>query len=589
MGLTPNRWFRAERHRGEIDQLFDLYWGGKERRITNLTLKIMGVNVIAVVVLILGVVYLSQYHKTLVEAGLERFEAEVIAVTAAITNGAFADAGTDLDFSSEDIIARISSQLSVTLGRRILIFDDKGQIVFDSDLYNERHKVVPVLETIRIEENRLESVELLKDMAAWIVSWFPRYETLPTFNETTMKNYYSDYAVLSPLSNNIGIIMSAWRLPDDDSQLVLTAAVPLVRGRNLLGAVMMVNKDSDIPQAMGDAWFDIVKIFFVTLIATILLSIYLSGVIARPLRSLASAAENVRKGKMNYTDIPDMSDRNDEIGELSLALRDMMYALWERMDSIESFAADVAHEIKNPLTSLKSAVETALIVKSKKDLNKLLDVIKDDIDRLDRLITDIAHASRLDSELSREPFRMLDFKDLMRSLLNVYKDPLNRQSEAIDGEIFAQHEGVRIILSMPRDTQIYVRGSEGRLIQVFQNIIANALSFSPRGSAVRIVVQVSEKRVSVSIEDEGPGIPASNLKNVFERFYSERPEEEKYGQHSGLGLSICKQVVTAHNGIIYAENKRDHEGNVTGARFVVILNCRHVLPASVKDAFEEID
>ncbi|MFP4387018.1 MAG: HAMP domain-containing protein, partial [Alphaproteobacteria bacterium] len=357
MGLTPNRWFRAERHRGEIDQLFDLYWGGKERRITNLTLKIMGVNVIAVVVLILGVVYLSQYHKTLVEAGLERFEAEVIAVTAAITNGAFADAGTDLDFSSEDIIARISSQLSVTLGRRILIFDDKGQIVFDSDLYNERHKVVPVLETIRIEENRLESVELLKDMAAWIVSWFPRYETLPTFNETTMKNYYSDYAVLSPLSNNIGIIMSAWRLPDDDSQLVLTAAVPLVRGRNLLGAVMMVNKDSDIPQAMGDAWFDIVKIFFVTLIATILLSIYLSGVIARPLRSLASAAENVRKGKMNYTDIPDMSDRNDEIGELSLALRDMMYALWERMDSIESFAADVAHEIKNPLTSLKSAVE----------------------------------------------------------------------------------------------------------------------------------------------------------------------------------------------------------------------------------------
>ncbi|MFP4386842.1 MAG: sensor histidine kinase, partial [Alphaproteobacteria bacterium] len=225
----------------------------------------------------------------------------------------------------------------------------------------------------------------------------------------------------------------------------------------------------------------------------------------------------------------------------------------------------------------------------KKDLNKLLDVIKDDIDRLDRLITDIAHASRLDSELSREPFRMLDFKDLMRSLLNVYKDPLNRQSEAIDGEIFAQHEGVRIILSMPRDTQIYVRGSEGRLIQVFQNIIANALSFSPRGSAVRIVVQVSEKRVSVSIEDEGPGIPASNLKNVFERFYSERPEEEKYGQHSGLGLSICKQVVTAHNGIIYAENKRDHEGNVTGARFVVILNCRHVLPASVKDAFEEID
>ncbi|MCK5375000.1 MAG: HAMP domain-containing histidine kinase, partial [Alphaproteobacteria bacterium] len=242
------------------------------------------------------------------------------------------------------------------------------------------------------------------------------------------------------------------------------------------------------------------------------------------------------------------------------------------------------HEIKNPLTSLKSAVETALIVKNKKDLNKLLAIIKDDIDRMDRLITDISHASRLDAELSREQFEAIDLNVLLRSLLDSYKDPLARKDVGEESQDHAVYNDVRITLALPERTEIFVRGSEGRLIQVFQNIVANALSFSPKGSTVRIIVTLKNKRATVIIEDEGLGIPRKQLKNVFKRFYSERPEHEKYGQHSGLGLSICEQIVTAHNGVIYAENKKDEQGNVSGARFVVILNSEAILDMEKPDS-----
>jgi len=334
----------------------------------------------------------------------------------------------------------------------------------------------------------------------------------------------------------------------------------------------MVSDGEDINHALGDAWFNILKIFLLTLFITILLSIYLSGVIARPLRKLASAAENVRKGKLKHTEIPDMSDRKDEIGELSIVLRDMTNALWDRMDTIEAFAADVSHEIKNPLTSLKSAVETAFIVKNKEDMDKLLEIIKHDIERLDRLISDISNASRLDAELSREMFNKIDMKALLRHLLDSYKSPLEREAENSHNSDEALKDGILITLDMADHADIFVRGSEGRLIQVFQNIISNAISFAPIKTTIKILVTLKGNRVTIAIEDEGSGIPENQLENVFGRFYSERPEHEKYGQHSGLGLSICKQIITAHNGIIYAENNKDRDGNVIGARFVVILN-----------------
>jgi len=565
-----SRWFRTGSHRGDIDQIFDLYWGGKERRITNLTLKIMGVNALAVITLIFGVVYLSQYHTTLVASKLEHFETELMLITAAITEGAIV---ADNDAQDEERLSKskaeiLAARLGATLDKRILVFDSHQKMIVDTDIVIEQRKIKPIFQVLREEERKLESVEVLKDMAGWIISIFPQHNTLPLF-EGVLSDNADDYNdVVEAFRKKLS--MTPWR--DASNELLLTAAMNIKGSKGVVGAVMVISDGDDIDEALGDAWFNILKIFLVTLLITVLLSIYLSGVIARPLRKLASAAENVRKGKLKHTEIPDMSDRNDEIGELSIVLRDMTHALWDRMDTIEAFAADVSHEIKNPLTSLKSAVETAGIVKKKEDLDRLLEIIKHDIERLDRLITDISGASRLDAELSREAFGKINFKILLRNLLDSYKSPLERETENQHNSDEALKDGILITLDMPDHTSVYVRGSEGRLIQVFQNVISNALSFSPLKTSIKILATVQGRRVSVAIEDEGPGIPEKQLDNIFKRFYSERPEHEKYGQHSGLGLSICKQIINAHNGIIYAENRKDRDGKIIGARFVVVLN-----------------
>jgi len=562
-----NRWFRIGSHRGEIEQLFDLYWGGKERRITGMTLRILGVNFIALVALIFGVVYLGQYHSTLIKSKLERFETKIVLVSAALTEGAVEHSEA---LFSKDKATVLATKLAATLRDRILIFDADNQLVVDSAYVISKNGAPFFMEVVKEQDTTLQSIEMLKKMASWITSIFPEYDRLAKFPGVLSQNG-ADYSnVVDARLKRLSI--SAWR--DVDDGIVLTAAMPIFnQERMLVGVVMLVNDDGDILHALGDMWFNILQIFLVTLFVTVILSIYLSGVIARPLRKLASAAENVRKGKLKHTDIPDMSSRHDEIGELSIVLRDMTHALWDRMDTIEAFAADVAHEIKNPLTSLKSAVETAAIVTKKEDLEKLLDVIRHDIERLDRLITDISSASRLDAELSRETFTVLDLKQVLRGFLDAYKGPLERNVAYQGNTDEALKDGVLITLDMPDIyPELLMLGSEVRLRQVFQNILSNALSFSQIKSQIDIAVQVDDKRVTVSIEDEGPGIPENKVKNIFDRFYSERPEHEEYGRHSGLGLSICKQIITAHNGVIYAENRNDRSGEVVGARFVVILN-----------------
>ncbi|MGH1374749.1 MAG: HAMP domain-containing sensor histidine kinase [Alphaproteobacteria bacterium] len=567
-----SRWFRISSHRGEIEQLFDLYWGGKERRITGLTLRILGVNVVAVIALVFGVVYLGQYHATLIETKLERFETEVVLVSAAVTEGVLVTKITEdkeVVFLSLSKAKSLSARIGATLDKRILIFNPLGEIISDTKALIAENKVKPIFKIIEDDKQRLQSVEVLKDTAAWIASVFPQYNKLPLFPDEELGETLADANFVEQDTNELNI--SVWK--GKGGHVILTATMPILSQTKSVGSIMIVSDGADIREALADTWFDIVKIFLLTLFITILLSIYLSGVIAKPLRKLAVAAENVRRGKLKYTEIPDMSNRNDEIGELSIVLKDMTYALWERMDSIEAFAADVSHEIKNPLTSLKSAVETAGIVSSKEDRDKLLEVIKHDIERLDRLITDISNASRLDAELSRETFALVDLKAVLRHIVDAYKRPLDREN-TLDANIdYALKDGVKITLTLPDNCEhMYVRGSEGRLVQVLQNVLSNALSFSSVHTTIRIMAEVKSNRVTIAIEDEGPGIPEGKLKDIFERFYSERPEYEEYGRHSGLGLSICRQIITAHNGIIYAENRKDRSGEVHGARFIVVLN-----------------
>jgi two-component system sensor histidine kinase ChvG len=532
-----------------------------------MTLRIIGVNVIAVFSLIIGVVYLGQYHSSLVENKLEQFHTESLLVTTAIGEAVLSDEADNFQIS-EDKAKELSARIGLSLNKRILIFDHTEKAIADSDVQNADQKYTPLFQLYKYRKPKLKSIEILKSTAGWIASFFPQYSALPLYEGIHSSNV-SDYPDSAAAMGGT-LVLSAWR--DYDGNVVLTALVPMLKDSGIAGYVMIASNDDEIKAALADTWFNILKIFLVTFIITIALSIYLSGVIARPLRILATAAENVRKGKLKHTEIPDMSDRHDEIGELSIVLRDMTYALWERMDSIESFAADVAHEIKNPLTSLKSAVETASIVKKKSDLNKLLGVIKHDIERLDRLISDISSMSRLDAELSREKFEVVDIKKVLRQLIDSYKSPLERNTSHTGDKDTAMKDGVIIKLDLPARNDVYVLGSEGRIIQVFQNILSNALSFSPIKSTIKISAEVKGRKVKVTIQDQGPGIPEKQLKKVFDRFYSERPKHEEYGNHSGLGLAICKQIITAHNGLVYAENKEDRSGDVKGAEFTIILN-----------------
>jgi two-component system sensor histidine kinase ChvG len=255
-----------------------------------------------------------------------------------------------------------------------------------------------------------------------------------------------------------------------------------------------------------------------------------------------------------------MTFRHDEIGDLSGALRDLTAALARRVGDIENFAADVAHELKNPLTSLRSAVETVERVQDPSARHKLMLIIRDDIDRMTRLITDISSASRLDAELGRAEPEPINVGRKLAQLEDYYR--VNSLKDALPSRV-----EMRPVTGEP----LRIMGVQSRLIQVFQNLIDNALSFSPPDKPVIISATRVGRAIQVIIEDSGPGVPENKLEAIFDRFYSERPKAEKFGTHSGLGLSISKQIIEAHRGSIWAENKKNAQGEIIGARFIVQL------------------
>jgi two-component system sensor histidine kinase ChvG len=293
-------------------------------------------------------------------------------------------------------------------------------------------------------------------------------------------------------------------------------------------------------------------------VALLLASVYLAQFIAAPIRRLAAAAEMVRRGRGGREMIPRIPDRGDEIGELADSFAAMTRALYDRIDAIERFAADVAHELKNPLTSLKSALETLERTKASADRERLIAVVMNDLTRIDRLITDISDASRLDAELSRGTSGPVDLTKLLDTIVTIYNG-------------MGLPRGVRVEFAQNSAKTAVVQGLDERLGQVFRNLIDNAISFSPDNGTVRVSAQILGTYVRASIEDEGPGIPDDDLERVFERFYTERPPEHGFGKNSGLGLAIARQIVVSHGGRIWAENRRDSRNNRKGARFVVDL------------------
>ncbi|WP_158926751.1 stimulus-sensing domain-containing protein [Acidisphaera sp. S103] len=344
-----------------------------------------------------------------------------------------------------------------------------------------------------------------------------------------------------------------------DNRLLVTVAVPVERDKHTVGIISLTREAREVDESLFSVRMSILGLFGMALGLTVLLSWYMSLTIARPILRLAEAAADMREGGGRSGSVPpSLLRRRDEVGALASALADSSTALWERMDATERFAADVAHEIKNPLSSIRSAIETLLRIEDPNRQRQLLTIIAQDVVRLDRLISDVSDASRLDAELSRVTAEPVDVVPILRTLQELdeaTRDPDNDPKL----EVVAPPNGLRIW------------AVEDRLVQVLRNLIGNAHSFSPRRGRIAVRVRDTGGTAELSVEDDGPGIPDANLEHIFDRFYSERPKGESFGQHSGLGLSISRQIVEALHGQISAENRRDGAGRVLGARFIVRL------------------
>jgi two-component system sensor histidine kinase ChvG len=527
--------------------------------LTPLTRRILAVTLVAPVLLGLGLLFLDEYEDSLIATEIDALRTEGELIAAAIGEGAVAieneseASGTFMPAgaarridpaTARQLIRRLAALASV----RARLYDRGGSMIADSRLLRGPGGEVRVVDLPPADNGRV--AEMLRQALAWVEDTIGADANLEPYIEQVNGTAYDFAEVIAAIEQ--GEAGNAVRI-DRGGHKVLTVAVPVQFYKQVAGAVLVSDGDANLEQRLFEVRSAILTIFAWTCVVTVLLSLYLASTIARPIRRLAEAATRVRESRSRQHDIPDLSKRGDEIGALSSALRDMTEGLWLRMDATEQFAADVAHEIKNPLTSLRSAVETVARVQDPEQQKRLMSIIQDDVTRLDRLISDISDASRLDAELSRAETETVDISKLLDALAQMTNSDNKAGAPLVEVDV-------------PLADDLSVVGLEGRLAQVFRNLIGNAVSFSPPEGKITVRAGRHDGAVRVVVEDQGPGIPKGKERKIFSRFYSERPEKEKFGTHSGLGLSISKQIIDAHRGTIDAENT-----NGGGARFVVRL------------------
>ena len=526
----------------------------RRRRLSGLSLPILAVNLSAVFILGVGLFYLDDYEKGLVVADIEGMRAQGEIVAAALGEIAVDKDTGELQRLDPKLTRQLISRLVDRTRARARLFSVDGDLLADSRMLRGPGGVVQIME---LPPPRSDSAvrQAAFDIYDWVIGRLPRRQRLAQYFEAANQRADDYEEVGRALQGETKGMVRA----DDSGALIISVAVPVQRYRQVLGALMLSHVGTEVDRAARNVRFDILKVFGIVFAITVLASLYLAGTIARPMRRLAIAADQVRRGHGRHKhQIPDFSKRSDEIGDLSAALRDMTEALESRMDAIERFAADVAHEIKNPLSSMRSAIETVARVEDPEQQRRLLAIIQDDVHRLDRLIGDISDASRLDAELSRAEAAPIDIGRMLSALVEVQDATADKGTP-------------RLTLDAANHQSLDVLGVEGRLVQVFRNLISNAITFSPPDGTITLSAERDGRFVKVEVQDEGPGIPQGKHDAIFDRFYSERPANEKFGMHSGLGLSISKQIVNAHDGTITADNRCDESGKVIGARFVVRL------------------
>ncbi|MGJ8582549.1 MAG: sensor N-terminal transmembrane domain-containing protein [Marinosulfonomonas sp.] len=516
--------------------------------------KIVTFNLLALIILVAGVLFLNPFRDSLVvqrELGLVA-EAELIAGVLEVQNDTNQQVTgvTDQSLNASAIL----KSLDLHAGVEVYVFDPNENLLATT-VGAERSEPSPV-DGLQLRGRSTIITEFLNSV-------FDGISGLLAPTSTLQSDYDPEDQVRSLVTPTMGGSTQVNTTLDGEGQTIFSVATPILKDGVAVGVVAMSSAAGEIDSLVRSEREQVLQMFIIAILVSVGLSLVLASTIANPLADLAAAAEvgrdkNSRKVSPGRVRIPDLTGRPDEIGRLSGALRGMVSALYERIDANEQFAADVAHELKNPLASLRSAVGTMRIAKREEQRERLLDVIEHDVRRLDRLVTDISNASRLDSELVKEEEETFDLTKMMTSI-----------NEYLGGE--AASKGVEFISDLPKDP-ITLQGLEARLAQVFVNLISNAISFCDEGDAIRVWARKRENRVLVVVEDTGPGIPEQSLSKIFNRFYTSRPVGQ-FGDNSGLGLAISKQIVEAHGGVIWAENIRPTDADVTseplGARFVV--------------------
>ena len=518
-----------------------------------LTWRLIAINVLALAALTAGWIYLDQLRSGLVE---QRINALI--TQGRLIAGALGEAALVSDNENPTLetitIATIVRRLANDGNVRIRLFAEDGHLIVDSRRLVAAGRKV---EIARLPDPSRGWSERLREGFTRLLdalgnSMRRRHDLKPYVEHAVQRA--EDYPEVLGALEGLTIPLLRKR---NDGGFVLGAATPVQSFKKILGALLLTVDSREIDKAVRRERIIVLALFALTALVTILVSLLMAGTILRPIRRLAAAAERIRSNPgAQKLQLP-LLRRHDEIGELAVILRDMTETLYQRMEAVEAFAADVSHELKNPLTSLRSAVETLERIEDKQQQARLLEIILDDVGRIDRLITDITTASRIDAEMARQSMVPCDLADLIGTAARTLRP---EQGEG----------GVRIEIS-GTDEPVMVRGIRDRLGQVVHNLVDNAVSFSPPGGTVSIRLESGAGMARLIVEDEGPGLPEGKEEEIFSRFYSLRPEGEAFGRHSGLGLSIARQITDIHGGSLRAENILNDDGTIRGARFIVSL------------------
>ena len=546
----------------------------KSLAISKLTLRLLAINILALAIVVGGIFYLDQHQTGLRTERLESLQRDTTIYAAALAervvrrdiirpNQIEPESSGSRKFTffidrklSQEILLR----LVLPVKRRARLFDPSGQLIADTRFRASGRAEVQLTE--------LPPPGMIGSAAQWFAQmnrWVDRRlnANLPLYIEypdQTANHYLDAGNALRGDSTN-----SVQRLENGSAILLAAAPIQLQPLKHVIGALLLTADTADIDAQVQSVRGSMLLLSGMAFLITALLSIYLARSIAHPIRRLAASADLVTRDLVQAPKIPDLSTRHDEIGDLSVALRQMTETMRERIEAVERFAADVSHELKNPLASARSAADTLRRVDDEHTRNKLVQLLNQDIHRMDRLITDISTASRLDAELARGIAEPIDVQMMLTTMVEFYGTRADLREIQI--KFFSEFKKPPL-----------VQGIEGQLAQAFRSLLDNAISFSPPSGTVNVYLNSGSSFAEIFVEDEGPGLPQNSVERVFERFYTERPPEETFGNHSGLGLSIAKQIVEAHGGKIWASNRKlDENGdvNISGARFTLrfpILN-----------------